>query len=511
LNNFFTDEAGNLFDGDGNLVAYAGQRQADDAGNIFLNQENQTEDFSQQEEYPQNNQFQNENFSQNQENFLPQKEQKNFFNDLIKDISKLFGGKKIESHHEQGISEKKDNIQFKDKFDSELTPTEDLKRFAGNIANISKFFHKKQGFAKNEARWKLFFIGKKEVVGFLDQISTLLDSGIRLVDAIVIMQKQAKSKSMEILMRSLAKKMGNGMHLSEAFKDYEYIFPEKWVHMIKAAEKSGKMTDVLKDLAKEEMAQMQFIAKIKGAMIYPGILIGMALLVFWGMMKYMVPALEKSFGSVDKLPALTQKIIEISHFMQDHTITLFLYPIAFFGIYFFLKSQFITIQKIVDWFALRMPIFGDISKMKNIVMFADNLTLMLSSGVVIADSLKIVAETMPSILYQKEVHKIRRGINDGKTMSEMLGLSGKMDDDNVKENFFFSLEIAQMVKIGEQTGNTLGVLKKISEVNTNKLDNIVRNLTSMLEPLITVIIGGMVGTLIVAFMIPMMSSFKNVG
>jgi type II secretory pathway component PulF len=117
---------------------------------------------------------------------------------------------------------------------------------------------------------------------------------------------------------------------------------------------------------------------------------------------------------------------------------------------------------------------------------------------------------MPSILYQKEVHKIRRWVNNWQTISQMMWLKWQMDD-NIKENFYFSLEIAQMIKIWEETWNTLWVLKKISEVNTSKLNNIVKNLTSMLEPLITVVIWWMVWTLIIAFMIPMMSSFKNVG
>ena len=502
MNNFFTDEAWNLYDWNQNLVAYAWQYQIDQNWNISINQINQ--DWNSILENIQNIETL-QNIKKNNKNFLD-----NISISLSNLFWDIFWWKKAEKHHEQWIQEKHGEISYDDKFPSELTPSEDLKRFTWNIANISKFFESKNKFTKNESRWKFFFIWKTEIVWFLDQLSILLDSWIRLVDSVVIMQKQAKTQWMKTLLKSLAKKMWNWMHLSEAFEDYDYIFPEKWIHMIKAAEKSWKMSEVLTDLAKEEIAQMQFISKIKWAMIYPWILISMALLVFWWMMKYMVPALEKSFWSVSKLPALTQKIIKMSHFIQDHTIILFAYPIIFFWIIFFLKSQFITIQKIFNWIWLRIPIFWNISKMKNIVMFADNLVLMLSSWVVISKSLTIVAQTMPSILYQQEVHRIRRWINDWKTMSQMMWLDWKMDDDNIKENYYFSLEIAQMIKIWEQTWNTLWVLKKISEVNSNKLDNIVRNLTSMLEPLITVIIWWMVWTLIIAFMIPMMSSFKNV-
>lgn len=498
MNNFFTDEAWNLYNQNQELVAKFWDYQIDENWNISILEQN-----------IQNTQQNSEINTQNNSKKILED-----FSKILKNISNLFleifWWKKDEKHHEQWIQEKDDNLNLKDKFPSELNPSEDFKRFIWNIANISKFFETSNQFTKNEARWKFLFIWKTEIVWFLDQLSILLNSWIRLVDSIVIMKKQAKTQWMKILLWSLAKKMWNWMHLSEAFEDYNYIFPEKWIHMIKAAEKSWKMSEVLTDLAKEEIAQMQFISKIKWAMIYPWILIWMAFLVLWWMMKYMVPSLEKSFWNVSNLPVLTQKIIEMSHFMQDNMLTVVMYPIVFFWILFFLNSQFITIQKIFNWIWLRLPIFWKILKMKNIVMFADNLVLMLSSWVVISQSLTIVAQTMPSILYQKEVHRIRRWINDWKNMSQMMWLDWKMNDDNIKENYYFSLEIAQMIKIWEQTWNTLWVLRKISEVNTNKLDNIVRNLTSMLEPLITVIIWWMVWTLIVAFMIPMMSSFKNV-
>jgi len=509
LNNFFTDEAWNLYDWNQNLIAKYWEYQIDEQWNIAILEKNS-------QNIQENNQLTQQNFAQNNDQKFsnPEKnfsENKNFFDDFSKKFEELFWWKKIEEHHESWIQEKKIFIASGDKFSSELNPSEDFTRFIWNMSKIVKIFHSEKKFAKNAARWKLFLISKKEVIWFLDQLSTLINSWIRLVDAVVILKKQAKNQSLKILLWSLAEKMWNWMHLSEAFQDYNYIFPQKWIQMIKAAERSWKMSEVLTDLAKEEIAQMEFVSKIRWAMIYPWILIVMALWVFWLMMTKMVPSLEKSFWSVENFPALTQNIIILSHYMQENFWTILLYPIIFFSILFFLNSQLITIQKWLNWIWLRLPIFWNISKLKNIVMFSDNLSLMLSSWVVASESLKIAAETMPSILFQKEVHKIRRWINNWKTISQMMWLSWKMDDDNVKENFYFPLDIAQMVKIWEETWNTLWVLKKISETNTWKLNNIVKNLTSLLEPLITLIIWWMVWTLIIAFMLPMMSSFKNVG
>lgn len=514
MNNFFTDEAWNLYDWNRNLVAYAWQYQIDENGNIFLNSNSQYQTLTQNQEYSENNLASSNSANSwlNQQDNV-KKEKKHDFSKILQNLFPdiFWWNDTVEVQNQNWLKSKKLKIAFDEKFPSEYNFSEDLINFSKKITDTILFFQKEKKFTKNAARWKLLLVSKKEVIWFLDQLSTLINSWIRLVDGVVILQKQAKNQSVQILLKSLAEKMWNWMHLSEAFQDYDYIFPEKWIQMIKAAEKSWKMSEVLVDLAREEIAQMEFISKIRWAMIYPWILITMAILVFWLMMTKMVPSLEKSFWSIDKFPALTKNIIRMSHYMQDHFWVILFYPLAFFVIYIFLKSQFITMKKIVNFISLRLPIFWNISRMKNIVMFADNLSLMLSAWVVASEWLKITAETLPSILYQKEVHKIRRWVNNWKTISQMMWLSWKMDDDNVKENFYFWLEIAQMIKIWEETWNTLWVLKKISETNTNKLNNIVKNLTSLLEPMITLIIWWMVWTLIIAFMIPMMSSFQNVG
>lgn len=491
MNNFFTDEAWNLYDWNQNLVAKYWEYQVDEQWNISILEQNKINNST------------NNWINETKKNSLNKELNLDF-------LKKIFWWKKEEQHHEKWIQEKINSIDFNEKFPSEYTFLEDIKSFLLRVQNLKNIFQSDKQFAKNAARWKLFLISKKEIVWFLDQLSVLLNSWIRLVDAVLILKKQAKNQSLKILLWSVAEKMWNWMHLSESFENYNYIFPKKWIEMIKAAEKSWKMSEILTDLAKEEIDQMEFISKIKWAMTYPWILITMALWVFWLMMTKMVPSLEKSFWSVENFPALTQNVIAASHYMQENFWTIFVYIIIFFLSIIFLNSQFVTVKKFLSEISLRLPIFWWISKMKNIVIFADNLSLMVSSWVVVSESLKITAQTMSSILYQKEVHKIRRWINDWKTISQMMWLSWKMDDEDVKENFYFPLEIAQMIKIWEETWNTIWVLKKISETNTNKLNNIVKNLTSLLEPIITLIIWWMVWTLIIAFMLPMMSSFKNV-
>lgn len=542
-----TDEQWNLYDWNWNFLAYNWQYQVDELWNVQIfqseNAQNNEQNFEQnnQGNYQNNEQNYSQNYTENTQNYsqidsplandslndywidtwnsavqLKNKKEANIFEKIIGTFSWLF--KKKEFSWEVPVSKdiavmtKKRwwEIKYEDKFPSELSLKEDVKRFVYNVKNIDKFFKGSEDKVWNVSKFKLFFIWKVDIVDFLDQLSTLINAWIRLVDSILILKSQSKNSSMKLLLGSIAEKMWNWQHLSEAMEDYESIFPKKWVKLILAAEKSWKMSEVLKNLSEEELSQMQFISKVKWAMIYPSILLIMAGLVFWLMMTKMVPALENAFGSTDQFPELTLKIIALSHYMQENFFMILLVPTWVFLFLFFINSQFITSQIFWNHIWLNVPIFWKISRRKNLIIFSDNFALLLSSWVLVTESLKIVAQIMPSVLFRRELHIIRHWVENGKSISIMMGLLWDVDLDNIKENKYFPLEVAQMIKIWEETWNTIDILKKISEVNWNKLDNIIKNLTAMLEPLITVVIWAIVWTMLLAFMIPMMSSFKAV-
>jgi len=513
-----TDDQWNLYDWNWNFLAYNWQYQVDELWNvqIFENQNNQAlavdnssilQDDSMEDYWAE--------FDGSKVQLVNAKKA-NFFEKLISNLYWVF--KKKEFSWEEPVPQdiavtlKKEwsGVKYDDKFPSELTVAEDFRRFSYNIQHIKKFFKNWETKTWNVSRFRLFFIWKSDIVDFLDQLSTLMNAWIRLVDAVLILKNQSKNSSMKLLLGSLADKMSNWKHLSEAMDDYKSIFPTKWVKLILAAEKSWQMAEVLRDLSWEELAQMQFISKIKWAMIYPWILLMMAAAVFWLMMTKMVPVLEKAFGSTDKFPPLTIRIIDLSHYMQDYFLMILWVPIVLVFLLILINSQFVSSQIFWNYIWLHVPIFWKISRRKNLIIFADNFALLLSSWVLVSEGLKIVAQIMPGILFRRELHRIRHWVENGKSISSMMGLSSSTISDDIKENPYFPLEVAQMIKIWEETWNTIDILKKIREVNSNKLDNIVKNLTSLLEPLITVVIWLIVWTLLLAFMIPMMSSFKAV-
>lgn len=496
-----TDNEGNLYDGNWNFIAYSWQYFVDESWNIQI--------------------FQNQQITNNNEILNQEWENNNIKTESNKSFIEKFSHKfwniissNTTSQKENEISsfwiklKNQDNTDFIDKFPSELTIKEDLERFIYNIKHIDDLIFSKWK-EDNIQRWKLIFISQIDIVDFLDQLSTLINSWIRLIDGVKIIKNQSRKITMKMLLDSLVKKMNNWKHLSECLDDYNYIFPSKWIKLIMAAEKSWQMDIVLKNLARDEREQMEFVSKVKWAMIYPTILIIMAIWVFILMMIKVVPTLEKAFWWSSKFPPLTQNIIKISHFMQEYYFQMVLYSFIFLWIILVLNSIFVTSQKMWDYIGLRLPIFWNISIRKNIIIFADNFSLLLWSWVLVSESLKIVAQVMPSILYRREVHKIRKWVENWMVISKMMWLTD-LENSNLKENFYFPLEVAQMLKIWEETWNTIEILHKIKEVNSEKLNNVVKNLTSMLEPIITIVIWLIVGTLLLAFMVPMMTSFRAV-
>lgn len=519
---YLTDDDWNLYDAEWNFLAYNWQYGFDENWDIVIfdkkNTQEQASQVSNLKSSLSEDSLEDYWLGYDQNSIQLKKEKKvSFIEKIINNISWLF--KKKEFSWEEAVPKdvavnlKKewDEIRYEDKFPSELTPKEDFRRFVHNMKNFDRFFKDWTDKKGNVSRFKLVFIWKSDIVDFLDQLSTLMNAWIRLVDSILILKNQSKNSSMKLLLWSIADKMSSWKHLSEAMEDYSNIFPRKWVKLILAAEKSWKMSEVLEDLAKEEKNQMHFVSKVRWAMIYPSILLIMAALVFWLMMTKMVPALESAFGSTEKFPPLTLKIIALSHYMQENYLFIIFIPIIVIFVIVFLNSQFITSQIFWNHISLNIPIFWKILRRKNLIIFSDNFSLLLSSWVLVSESLKVVAQVMPSILFRREVHRIRHWVENGKWISGMMWLSSSItSSDNIKENPYFPLEVAQMMKIWEETWNTIEILRKIREVNANKLDNIVKNLTSMLEPLITIVIWLIVWTLLLAFMIPMMSSFKAV-
>ena len=516
--NYQTDPEGNLYDEKWNFLAYKGEYSFDPNWNAISAPQNQTPEPDpnlQVNQWSNNSQNQKINNPEANTNISTlQKDNKSIFQKISDTIKSLFSWKHVQ---EEEISQQlwvtlkwdSSQLKYEDKFPSELNFSEDIKRFTFNLKNFWKKFFSDSDNKNNVPRWKLVLVMQRDMVWFLDQLSTLISAWIRLIDSIRIIKNQSDSFFLKLLYISIEEKLNNWKHLSECLEDYPYIFPVKWVKLILAAEASWQMDVVLRDLAKEELKQMQFNSKVKWAMFKPMLLVvgAIALLIF--MMMEVVPVLEKAFAWKQEFPPLTKFVIKISHFVQEHFLLVILVPIWFLFLLTFLNSQFISVEKFFNYIKLRLPVFWAMMRRKNIVIFAQNFWLLLTSWVLVSESLKIVAQIMPSVLFRREVHGIRRWVENWVVMSKMMWLTDLWNW-NLSKNFYFPLEVAQMMKIWEETGNTVDILKKIVDINNEKIDNTLKNLSSMLEPMMTVIIWILVWTLLMAFMVPMLWSFKAV-
>ncbi len=345
-------------------------------------------------------------------------------------------------------------------------------------------------------------VTRKDKLLFLDQMSTLLNSDIRIVDALRLLKQQTDKWAFKKLLDSMLKEVESGKPLSVSMSSFSSVFPPMWINLIKAGEASGKLSDIIKDLNKQQHDLEKLMGSVKGAMVYPGFIVLMLVVLMTVMMTTIVPQIEGIYkqSNVD-LPTMTQLIINFSRFIIKNGIYVLLGVIAVSIITIFSVKKIYISKKTWDYIWLRFPVFGLLNRERSMVLFADNMQLLLSSGVLIGDALSICAEVVPSINYREEILRVREEISNGNTMSQSMGLID-IAKEKFKKNFYFPLEFAQMISVGEKTGNLVNVLSKIRDTYSEKVSNTVKNLSTLLEPMMIVIVGGLVGAFLLGIMLP---------
>lgn len=350
-----------------------------------------------------------------------------------------------------------------------------------------------------------FLISKKEMVAFLEQVSTLLSSGIRLVDSLVIMKQQSESFATKKLLAKLIEDVRNGALLSQAMALHPQLFPEKWISLVRAGEKSGQLEQILLDLSEDEQEQQQLMSALKGAMAYPVFVIVLTSVLVVYMLVVVVPEISDIYAKMhQKLPAPTLFIIALSEFLQQSYLVLLALIV---GIIALLKTSAHYLQMVrnaMDWLKLRIPVLGPLKQKQNIAIFSGNMALLLRSGVLVVDALRIVGDVVPSPLYKQEFLRILDGVTKGKRISQEMGLINLQKEEFIK-NFFFPLNVSQMIRIGEETGTLANLLEKMKKNYSNQIHLTVKTFSSLLEPIMIILVGVMVGGILLAVILPFFS------
>ncbi|MGD9643462.1 MAG: type II secretion system F family protein [Elusimicrobiales bacterium] len=343
-------------------------------------------------------------------------------------------------------------------------------------------------------------IDNKDVVIFSRQLSTLVSSGVPIVQGLTILSEQAEAPNFKLVLGALRTDIEAGLSIADAMKKHPNAFTELYVAMIRAGEVGGILDTILERLSAYLEANEALKAKVKAAMMYPAVVFSAAGIITVFLIVFVIPIFKDIFaGFGAELPFITQMLINISDFMRSKI--LYMLPIIVGGGWGFrrwMKTE--KGQWKVDEISLKLPIFGILLKKVAIAKFSRTLGTLIKSGVPILQGLETVAKTAGNKVIEAAIDNSQKSIKEG----------GRISDPLKKANIFPPMVI-QMISVGEETGGLDNMLTKIADFYDQEVDTAVKGLTSMLEPLIMIFLGVVIGTIVIAMFMPMFSLGEMVG
>lgn len=334
----------------------------------------------------------------------------------------------------------------------------------------------------------------KEMVIFTRQFATMINSGVALIRALNIMTDQATSDLFKSILGEVRDGVEEGRSLSESMADHPKTFSKLYVSMVAAGEMGGVLDEVLDRLASFMESNARLIGQLKSAMTYPAVVGFIASAIFIFLLYFVIPIFKEMFDAMGvDLPAFTQLLINMSTWLQQGWYLLILGGGgAIYGFIYFVKTPFGR-----SWFdnvMLNAPIFGNIIRKVAVARFTRTLGTLLRSGVPLMSALEIVQDTAGNVHIAAGIAKVREAVSEGENMTKPLEQTG-----------LFPPMVTQMIAIGEESGNVDAMLSKIADFYDEEVEQAVKALTSLLEPLMMVGIGGMVGSMIIGMYLPMFS------
>ena len=328
---------------------------------------------------------------------------------------------------------------------------------------------------------------------FSRQFATMIDAGLNIVGALVILEEQTVDKYLAEVIKELRADVEGGLLLSQAMARHPKVFSRLYVSMVEAGEAAGILDIVLDRVAFQIEKETQIKRRVKGAMIYPTMVFVFATLVLTGMLLFLVPVFEKIFTQLGgKLPMLTQIVVDMSHVVQTKWYIIFPGMIGgTFAFFRWKKSE--GGRKHWDRFKLKLPMkIGDVVLKITMARFSRTLSTLVASGVDIIKALEITATTSGNWVIEQALGDVRARVHEGVTIAQPL-----------IENPIFPPMVSQMVKIGEETGELEKMLGKIADFYEDEVDSSIQTLTSIIEPIMMIGVGMMVGVIIISMYLPM--------
>lgn len=334
-----------------------------------------------------------------------------------------------------------------------------------------------------------------ELVMTTRNLGSMLTAGLTVSRALSVIERQSKNPRLKGIIKRLIERINQGDQFYEGLKEFPETFNDLYVAMIKAGEESGNLSETLQTLAVQLERSNNLVKKIKGAMIYPAIVMTVMVVIGILMMIYVMPQITGVFEGMDKeLPPTTQFLIGASNFMAAYTALTIGGLIAFIlGFVYALRTK---VGKIAtSWLIPRLPAIGPMAKETNAARTARTLSSLLNSGVDVIQSIEITEEVVQNVFYKKILREARNRVEKGTALSEVF----------IERSDMYPILVGEMILVGEETGQIAGMLGELATFYENEVERKTKDLSTIVEPLMMVVIGGGVGFFALALIAPIYS------
>lgn len=335
-------------------------------------------------------------------------------------------------------------------------------------------------------------ISTLDKVFLANNISVMIKAGLPLREAVATLQEQTKSKVFKKILEDIIKRLDNGESLANSLARHPRSFNQLFVNIIRVGEASGTLEENLKYLAIQLEKSYDLRRKVKGAMIYPLLVLTSTFVLGSALAVFILPKLLPLFKSFDvELPLPTKILMWVTETIQNHGLLIFGGLIVFIILFAFL-SRLKPVKKFNHKILLRTPLFGRISRSNNLAQLCRTLGVLLKSGIPVVQGLEITSQTLKNMSYKKALTETSDKVQRGKSISDHLKIEG----------FLFPVTVSKMIQVGEKTGNLEHTLLHLAEFYEKEIDNVTKNLSNILEPILLIVIGLVVGFIAIAIILP---------
>jgi type IV pilus assembly protein PilC len=339
----------------------------------------------------------------------------------------------------------------------------------------------------------------QDKVIFSRQFATMINAGVPIVQSLNILRTQSTSKKLQAVVADVAKQVEGGATLANSLAAHPEVFSQIYVNMIKAGEVGGILDQVLDRLATQQEKDAEIISKVRSAMIYPAVITTATVSAFFFLMTVIVPKLSSIFADAGAtLPIYTKIMLAISGFLvKDWYVVIGGAVAAVIAFVRFNKTE--KGKRTIDRVMLKAPIFGSILMKVNVARFARTFGSLMASGISVLDAINSTKSALGSSVYRDELAVVAQKVKNGRPMSEQI-----------RESKNFPPIVGQMLAVGEETGQIDAILLKLAEFYEKEVDTVVSGITSVIEPILIIVLGGMVGFIVISVFGPISSIGNSV-